>query len=78
MRWHLLNGVELPIEQYGSEAWWKETGAPAPPASCHDCAVSVGQYHRPGCDMERCPHDGSQALQCGCLVSEQGTLRHPD
>ena len=31
---------------------------------CHDCAAAKGQFHVPGCDMERCPVCGGQAMLC--------------
>ena len=34
--------------------------------SCHDCHVPLGYLHVPGCDAERCPACGRQAIGCGC------------
>jgi len=33
---------------------------------CHDCNVTKGQLHHPGCDMERCPTCHGQLISCSC------------
>lgn len=33
---------------------------------CHDCNAGIGKYHHDGCDWERCPKCGDQAMCCDC------------
>lgn len=39
---------------------------------CPDCAVSPGQFHVPGCDIERCPRCGGQSISCRCVYKVCG------
>lgn len=38
---------------------------------CHDCFAPPGTLHHPGCDMERCPMCGGQAIACECCDQEE-------
>jgi len=40
---------------------------------CADCDVEVGEFHLPGCDIERCPCCEAQAISCGCKSEEEDT-----
>ena len=44
---------------------------------CHDCGAKEAQLHRLGCDMERCPVCGAQAITCyeHCVEPVSGDLR---
>lgn len=46
-------------------------------AHCGDCGVVEGQYHVPGCDLERCPFCSGQLISCECIYERLG-LFEPD
>lgn len=41
---------------------------------CHDCGAEHGNYHHPGCDVERCPICNGQLISCDCYGDEDLTL----
>lgn len=57
-----IGGAPYPRIPYGAD----EYDLHADRLPCHDCFVPLGHLHVPGCDAERCPACGLQAIGCGC------------
>jgi hypothetical protein len=36
-------------------------------SNCHDCDAKPGEFHKPGCDVERCANCGGQLISCACI-----------
>ena len=60
---YLIDGKPFNRIPYGEEIPGERPANP----SCRDCAAAPGQFHVPGCCLERCPSCGGQAIGCGCF-----------
>jgi len=47
-----------------------ETNRPCGGARCHDCGVTTGGLHHPGCAVEQCPVCEQQLFCCDCEKEE--------
>jgi hypothetical protein len=67
VKYFYRRGRPLARIKFGEEEdYWPEGESPR--GRCGDCGARVGHYHHVGCDIERCPGCGGQAL--GCLDTE--------
>lgn len=37
------------------------------PRNCGDCGAGTGEFHKSGCDVERCARCGRQRIACDCV-----------
>jgi hypothetical protein len=66
-----IGGKLLERTRYGDET--DSRGAELRP--CRDCGVTKGQFHVPGCDVERCPSCDGQVITCRCPYDEDAEIR---
>lgn len=71
----LVDGVALSRIPFGHEQDLPEGFVAASIGNCHDCAARFGQFHGPGCDMERCPNCDRQFLSCDCEGEWTGEMQ---
>ena len=73
---YLIGRTEYSRIRYGDETRgggnWHISSRTGQPQPCGDCAVPVGAYHIPGCDVEECPRCHGQSISCDC---DEETLR---
>lgn len=43
--------------------------------NCGDCNAAPGDFHIPGCDVERCARCGGQSISCDCIYEVCGMNR---
>lgn len=60
----ISNGKEYEPIRVGNEGHYLEY---ADIYRCGDCGARMGEYHHPGCCMEKCPVCGGQLISCGCM-----------
>lgn len=67
--WYIIDGEKYEAIKYGDPL---ERLPEDVPEICHDCGAHLGEYHHPGCDMERCPKCGSQMIGFhGCDIDDE-------
>lgn len=60
-----LDGTNLPASTFHLKE---------PSGRCHDCGIQHGNFHHPGCDVEKCPRCGGQIISCGCQGSKSSEV----
>jgi hypothetical protein len=63
----MTNGPGCTQTRYGTSPRVPHAG----PGRCHDCDAPAGKLHHPGCDAERCPDCGGQAISCPCGEADE-------
>ena len=59
---YVIGGKPMERVRHGADAAEGETVP-----TCRDCAAAPGQFHVPGCCLERCPRCSGQAIGCECF-----------
>lgn len=71
---HMEQGISCTLEEYDDFpdgiVRYRERFYLEDVAVCGDCNAPFGGFHHPGCDVERCPGCGGQAIGCNCLDAE--------
>ena len=62
----IIDGVKYGQVKFGDEPDFIDLVGES--SRCGDCNVRYGHYHRPGCDLERCPSCGLQLISCDCNI----------
>jgi len=70
-----LEGKIYAAVPYGQEGGFTTLGRLA--QRCHDCGVTLGGVHHPGCRVEACPRCGGRLLSCNCAETAAPTTPPP-
>lgn len=65
-----IEGCLISHIKIGKETYEREKADPFE-TRCHDCGAGSGNYHHPGCDMERCPKCEGQMIWCDCIEKKK-------
>jgi hypothetical protein len=62
----MMYHISCTVTRYEGEAKDRPRYVADGDGDCHDCGCPDGGLHHPGCDNERCPACGGQAIACDC------------